>query len=232
MKPSTTSINEVIGRVKRHSMLETMPEEAIIEYTVDFMRILDIPDLFQEKVAVVNIENYRGVLPQDFLRMTQVRTYCEAGTDTQPIYYRKAGDTFHLSEKKSISQLTYKLQGKVIYTSNKSGDIEISYLAMELDECGLPVVPDNAKFLRAVVAYIKLEKFQDYFDKGDINQQVLAKAEQDYYFAVGACETEFKMPDIDEAESMVNMANSLFPRTSQHQRGYANMGDMEFIRVH
>jgi hypothetical protein len=42
--------------------------------------------------------------------------------------FRASTDSFHLSEDKSNSpELTYKIQGRVIFTSIKEGTIEIAY---------------------------------------------------------------------------------------------------------
>lgn len=225
-------MKEIISRVKNHKMLKSVSEETIIENVVDLIRILELPDLFEEKVAVLTVDKYKAALPDDFFDVIQVRTYPPEGSCIRPIYYRNTTDSFHMSDRKYPTQLTYKIQGKIIYTSNKSGDIEIAYKAIELDDCGMPLVPDDARFIRAAVAYVKMKRFEEYFDIGEISPQVMSKAETDYYAAVAACETGFKMPTIDQAESIINNANSLFIRANQHQRGYADSGDKELLRIH
>ena len=53
------------------------------------------------------------------------------------------------------SDLTYKIQGRVIYTSIKEGTIEIAYRAIAVDDEGYPLVPDKSSFSRALELYIK-----------------------------------------------------------------------------
>lgn len=274
MESKSISIKQLIDRVRRHSMLADIPEEAIIDYCVDFFKIVGLPTALEEKTALVRISKYRGALPSDFLEMTQVRavncnykdfdeytSYTKGNevfynnkvwifTDSHlgawdeddveettirgaVAYYRYSTDTFHLSSNKTYaSPLTYKLQGGVIYTSNEEGFVEIAYQAIETDSCGLPVIPDNAKFLRAIQAYIKNQHFLMLFDEGRLDPRVLQKAEQEYCFAVGACESEFHMLSLDKAESVANMAKSIINREMEHQRGYATSGDKEFLRRH
>lgn len=227
METKSISLRQVIDRVRRHPMLAGIPLETIIDYSVDFLRIVGLPNTLLEKTAVLTLKNYRTVLPEDFYQMVQVRTI-----GSNPIYYKYATDTFHYSPNKYNSMpFTYKIQGEVLYASEEIGDIEISYLAMEVDDCGLPMIPDNAKFLRALEAYIKYQHFTILFDEGKIQYNVLVNTQQEYCWAVGACETEFHMLSLDKAESVANMAKSLIIRDNEHQRGYSTSGNKEYIRV-
>lgn len=151
----------------------------------------------------------------------------------QVAYYVYSTDTFHLSSNNIHSMpLTYKLQGSVIYTSNTTGFVEISYLAIETDECGLPVIPDNAKFIRALIDYIKVEYFTNLFDEGRLDYRILQKAEQNYCFSVGACESEFHMLSLDKAESVLNMAKSFLARENEHYSGYSTSSQREILKIH
>lgn len=221
------SIRQFIGELKRHPMLANITEEAIISYTVDFLQIVGIPNVYENKCTTLTLKNYRAALPDDFLDMVQVRT-----TDKPPRYYRYSTDTFHYSENKVYAEpLTYKIQGGIIYTSEEKGDIEISYNAIDIDDCGFPMIPDDAKFTRALKAYIKFEWFKILFDMQKIPQAVLDKAEQDYCWAVGACESSSHKVSLDKAESLINLANSIFIPRGLHHRGYANSGNKTMIKI-
>lgn len=228
METKAISIKQLVDRLRRNKKLTDLPLETIIDYTVDFFRIVGLPTTLEEKTAIIKIEKYKGLLPADFLEMNQVRT-----TGHYPVYYRYTTDTFHLSDNHSNAvPFTYKLQGNYIFTSDKELEIEISYQAIEVDSCGLPLIPDNAKFLRALENYIKVQHFTNLAENGELDWRVLEHAEREYYFAVGACENEFHMLTLDKAESVANLAKSLLPRDMEHQRGYATSGNKEFIRRH
>lgn len=230
MKPNTISLKEVIGRIKRHPMLVNISEDAIVDYTKEFFGILNLTEVFEEKIAIVDIDNYRGILPEDFYDVIQVRTYEPNGRP--PIYFRSITDTFYNSDNKINSvSYAYKIQGSVIFTSPiKKGKIEIAYKAMQVDDCGYFVIPDNEKFIRALIAYVKLQEFTILFDMGQIKGDVLLNAQQEYGWAVGAAQTGLKMPSLDEMESISNMVNSILPRHS-HNRGYADAGSAEIWRI-
>lgn len=226
MEHRSINIKQLIDKVRRHPMMADLSMEAIVDYAVDFLQIVGLPTAFMENTAVVEIKNYRGELPNDYMEMIQVRTI------TNPVvYYRYTSDTFHTSGNKVHSApYTYKVQGDYIFTSEKDTTIEIAYLAIETDECGLPVLPDNAKFIRAIEAYIKYKHFTVLFDCGKITGQILEKADQEYCWAVGACQSEFNRLTLDKAETVLNILNNIFSPTDLHSNGYANMGDKVIIR--
>ena len=228
MEPRKLSIRQLMDRIRRHPMLQEIPLETVIDYTVDFFRIVGLPTTFEEKTEVLDVHKYRAKLPNDFHEMVQVRTVSK-----NPIYFRYSTDTFHMSKNHADAEpFTYKIQGGIIYTSMNIGEIEISYLALETDECGLPMVPDNSNFLRALENYIKLQHFTILFDMGKLDPRILQNAEKEYCWAVGACECEFHMLSLDKAESVANMYKSLIIKDSEHHRGYATSGTKEYIKIH
>ena len=67
------SIKEVLDNVLNHPLLRDVSLERAINYTVHFIRIVGCPKMFEEKTAIVEIENYRGALPCDLNNIIQVR---------------------------------------------------------------------------------------------------------------------------------------------------------------
>lgn len=229
MEKQNVSILQIADRINRHPMMTDIPLETIVDYTIDFIGIVGLPEFFDEKTAVVKIENYRGVLPCDFVEMIQVRSMTH-----KPIYYRAATDTFHFSNIKHVKSIdpTYKIQGNIIFTSNEKGDIEISYQSIGVDEHGFPLIPDDRKFMTALEAYIKYQHFTIKFDEGIISPQVLDRAAQEYTWAVGRCESGFKMMTIDEAESIFNNWKQIIINDKEHNSGFANSGIRKNYRIH
>lgn len=252
------SIKIVADRLLRHPMMAGISFEAIIDYTIDFMRIVQCGGFFEEKCTKIIIEEYKGLLPEDFYDVNQIRLISQK--HKYPIYeevvrkdekgniiiidgmipptmmYEQIGyaegnyktnktfistsDSFHMSEDKVNTNLTYKIQGGYIFTSIKDGEIELSYKAILVDDELYPVIPDNSKFLRALEAYIKKEWFTILFDMGKLQPAILNNTQQEYAWAVGACESEFHKMSLDKAESFYNSWRTLIPRTNEHSRGF------------
>ena len=233
MKYNTISLKEIIGRIKRHPLIESLPEETIVDYSVDFLRIMGLCETFDDKVVTLQLKNYMAALPEDFYEITQVRTI-PSFNYREPIYFRSTTDTFYKSPNKYDKvPYTYKLQGSVIICSPmREGNIEVAYKAIQLDDCGLPVVPDNAKFIRALEAYIKVQKFTELFELGQIQLPVLQNAQQEYCFAAGAVHTDMKMPSLDEMESIGNLLNSPISRRFGHHKAFADDGSKMLNVIH
>lgn len=223
-----TNIKLIMDRLTRHPLLQDIPFETVIDYTVDFIRIVGTPPSFLDKTAIINIVDYRGELPCDYYEMTQVRL-----NDGSKRTFRYTTDSFHMSPNKpNLSDLTYKIQGNCIFTAPlEQGQIEIAYQAMPMDEEGYPLIPDNSSYARALEAYIKRAWFTILFDQGKLNGQALARVDQEYSFYVGQAQSEIIMPTIDQMEAISNMWNTLLPR-DEHRHGFLDNGTQSHIINH
>ena len=135
--------------------------------------------------------------------------------------------------KPKVSDLTYKIQGRCIFTSPlEDGPIEIAYKALPLDEEGTPLIPDDPIYLRALKAYIKKQWFGIQFDQGKINPQVIQRADQEYYAYVGQAQARAILPTIDQMESISNMGNALVVRAQDNRKGFIHEGSKEHIKIH
>ena len=54
------SINELMSRITRHPLLEDLNLETVIEYTVDFMKIIGMPREFLEKTDIIDVKQHRA----------------------------------------------------------------------------------------------------------------------------------------------------------------------------
>ena len=183
--------------------------------------------IFEDKTEILEIEEYRAMLPNDFHNMLQVRTAFNGRT----IQLINSTDNYHTSTNKSNMDYTYKVQGNIIYTSFKEGNIEIAYQSIKVDEEGYPMIPDNSSFTRALESYIKKQWFTILFDLNKINNAVLQNAQQDYAFNVGQAQSDLVRPTIDQMESITNMWNSILPG-KHHSTGFAFLGSKEQIKTH
>lgn len=233
MNTDYISIRQIIDNCLHHPLLQDLTLERAVAYAVDFIRIVGMPTIFIEKTTELKIENYRAMLPCDFHEMIQVRTNLEKCGHYISGVFRYSTDNFHMSDKTHESpDLTYKIQGRVIYTSIKEGTIEIAYRAIAVDDEGYPLIPDKSSFTRALELYIKKQCFTILFDLGKINQAVYANVQQEYAFAVAQAQSDLIRPSIDEMQSITNALNTLIPRVNEHSKGFITDGSMERIKLH
>ena len=228
------SIKEILDNLLDNPLLKDISLERVVRYTQRFIKRIGMRKQYIENTAIINIEDWRGELPCDYYEMIQVRTNCH-DNNKEPLYYRYSTDNFHMSTYKDnddFTDLTYKIQGRIIFTSTKNTPIEIAYRAIKVDNEGYPMIPDNGTYAEALEAYIKLKVYTVLFEQNKVNNAVLQNAQQEYCWAVGAAQTELVMPSIDEMQSITNLWNQLLVRTSEHQTGFKTEGTKEKWRKH
>lgn len=216
------SIKNILDKLLRHPLMQDITLETVVDYTVDFMRIVGMPRMFTEKVETLTIDKYRAVLPCDYYKTIQLRT---SGGNT----LRYSTDSFHMANGSNNG--TYKIQGNIIYTSVESGELEIAYLAISTDKDGYPLLPDNSSFTRALELFIKKQWFTILFDLGKIQPAILDNVQREYAWAVGDCQTEFNRMSVDQAESFYNSWRTLILKENQHASGFAGDGSKQILNI-
>lgn len=224
------SIKVILDNVLDHPLLKDMSFERVINHTINFIRIVGCPRMFYEKTELVDIKDYRGLMPCDFNEIIQVRTKVDNSGSYNT--FRYSTDSFHVSDSKQDSvDYTYKVQGSVIFTSMKEGTVEIVYNAIPVDCDGYPLIPDNSSFTRALELYIKKQCFTTLFDVGKITPAVYNNVLQEYAWAVGQAQSDLVRPTIDQMQAITNSLNTLVPRVNEHSTGFINNGSMEKIKL-
>ena len=220
------SIETVLNRVLRHPLMSDLSYETAVDYAIDFMRIVGVPNMFVEKVVELNVEDYRTALPCDYYQTIQIR---DMPSRRAFIY---ATDSFYFSNHSSAEIIpTYKIQGGIIFTNIKHTTIELAYQAIPLDEDGKPLIPDNSSFLRALELYIKKQWFTIQFDMEKIKPAILQNVQQEYAHAVGDCQSEFHRLSIDKAEALFNsLSRMILP--NQHMSGFKYSNIPEHLIKH
>ena len=210
------NLREVLARVLDHPMLQDVNLESAIRYSLDFIRKMGLPEVYLEKVETIEVENYRGKLPCDLIIVNQVRDH------NSQVCLRSMTDNFNELPSRLKSQPSFKTQGQIIYTSFCDGCIDVSYKAINTDEDGLPMLPENPVFMDALENYIKVKRFRILFDQQKIPFNV--------YQSARACHGMFATPSESEMESITSMMHQLIPRLNEFQGGFKNLGDKEYRR--
>lgn len=219
-----SNIREILSRLLRHPLLTDLSLESAIQYTVDFFGIMGLPPTYVDALEETKIEDYRGMLPCNLISINQVR--CKK----TGICLRSMTDNFNgIGEDKT--ELSFKTQGRMIYTSFKEGIVEVSYKAMPVDSEGYPLLPDEPSFLRALELYIKKQWFTILFDMGKISPAVLQNTQQEYAFAAGSCNNTFMIPSVSEMESIKGLMNQMIPRYNEFKYGFKHEGNREHLKV-
>ena len=223
-------IQDVLYEVLTHPMLQSISMERAVSYAIQFAKVVGVPNQFDEKCEPLEVKDYRALLPCDFYEVKQVRQI-DPARHKKGIPMRYSTDSFHMGEiKPERYEDTYKIQGRVIYTTLKDGLIEVSYMSIPVDEDGYPLIPDDETYKRALEAYIKKQWFTILYDMGKIRYHVLQNAQQEYAFCAAQARTNLIMPTVDQMEAISRSMNSFIQKTHEHQKGFVTLGDKQYIK--
>ena len=231
-----TKLQEVLSRTLRHPLLSSVTMEQAVQYTIDFIHIFGLPEMYEDREIDIEIKNFRGELPCELISINQVKDMCthrcmRSMTDTfQPTNYQRGKETAGYIGY--ADELTFKVQNHIIFTSFENGKIKVSYKAIPVDENGFPLIPDNPTYLKTLELYIKVEVFTILFDQGKIKGDVLQHTEQQYTWRAGQLTSEYNIPSESEMESICRSWTTLIQRTTDFDNGWRNLGDREYLRQH
>lgn len=230
------SLKIILDKVLRDSLFNGLSFEQAIDYCISFFSFVDVSELYIDKFIELPFEDYRAELPIDLVNINQVMI------NNYPSRY--ATDTFHLAYKdlpigsnfesqsiiKRPADLTFKVQGDYIYASIDSGTFSLSYKAIPIDEEGYPLIPDNPTLHRALQTFVELSYLRILWRNNKVSDKVYQDAQQLYYFAVGAYETDARKLDLSKSEVIANL-NTILPRRSEFINRYRNLGTAEYWKT-
>jgi len=235
-KAKWTNLKIVADKILRDPIFIGLNFETIIDYFVDFITIVGVPELFDEKFTntEIPIVDYRATLPSDFLEEITVsidHKIARTAMDTYFGNYKEYEDTNPndlFPDKKS--EPTYKIKGGYIYLSKKEGNLLLKYkcIATETNELsedfGIPLLPDDPVFILALQSYIEVQFLKMLFRAGKINNQVLQLAQQDYAWNVGRYETHSRRLTYGDMETLSRQFKSILTRNSDFKTRFSHLG--------
>lgn len=244
-----TNIRRVLEDLVEHPLLRNLTLEQVVRHTLRFISLHGYPSLYQDKIEGVEIKDFRGLLPCDLVSIIQVKDLdtgicLRAMTDNftrglEPKLKEDRGPKDLLNNvqhgyipprKVCAEEMSFKTQGRVIFTSFPAGRVEVAYKAIPVDEDGFPLLIDNETYLNALEAYIKVKVFTVRFDTGSMAAGVLSNAQTDYASAARLLQSEMTTPSVSEMESITRYLNTLIKPVTYFDNGFKNLGDREYRR--
>jgi len=233
------SIKSVLARIANYPFMDGLSQEDVALYLSEFLRKVGAPVAFVDKLKTIDITNSRGDLPKDLLYIRGSRVFCNGLVSSVDcadkckdgfIALRYASDIYHSSYHCSDTldtcdtnyDFTYSLNGGFIYTSFNTGQIQMSYKGLLLDEDGYPMIPDDVKVLEALKYYILWQYAEPSYFRKDIPKDIFQEIKQQYYFYVGAAQNSLNMPSPDQMKTLENGLIRMIRNTDWHEQGWKN----------
>lgn len=248
----TISLKEIMFEVLRNPMVKDLSFEDAASFAIRCLRLINTPLIFIDKVSkpLIDIQEFKGGLPLDLIKIRGARVIQNKNNhdyDSIPLTY--ATDIFHKalecndlyneeSERNCNetgyidyrNEYTYTVQKNRIFTSFENGKVELSYQALQTDEDGFPMIPDNEKIKEAIKYYILFQYMEPLFMMGKISDKAFQYIEQQYNWYVGAAQSSSKLNNMDQLEATMNSINRLLIEDQAYNNHYKGMGKRERLR--
>ena len=211
------TLSEMMYRIRRHPLLEDALKSDIALDIYDVLRLVGAPGVYKDARKVINIENFLGDIPDNILYIKEINHLNEHDVET-PMSYVIGNKTskWHCTSARDLrikAKFAYSLNPGKIHTDLQDGKLAMYYKSIQLDEEGFPMIPDDPALVRAVISYVKMKHIEIKVDLGIVQQHVLHRTQQDYYFDIAQAESRFKMPGADEwnsiARSMLRLIHQI-----------------------
>lgn len=212
-------IDFIIERLMRNSIIfkkAQLSEYDLAELIGEAILLIGAKPQYQDNFALVNIKDYRGILPCkpeviETIRSVDTGSGARVSTDSfagSP--NDKSPAQQHTSRWMNMDE--YVIKGNVIHVETmQEGQLEVKYQSLKTDDRGYPMIPDNERYAQAVESYVKYKAYRPMWEIGEIRDRVYQAAEQDWLFYVNSAKTAMLHPSLDEMESLKNMIVKLLP---------------------
>jgi len=214
------SMDVVASRITKHPLLKDINYEDIIAYTVDVLRLINMPRSYEEDSFYAEVIERKAKLPSDNLNVKTVDYIVNGQAYPMVIATDSLHNQIHkLKEKRrNESAYTYSLNAGLIHCNQEDGVVFVTYDKLKCGEDGYPMIPDSVNVRLAIENYIKKEIFGVFFDLGKIPERSVQKAETDYDWYIGKAQTEFQgFINDDDMESFLRDFKRLFIQNSTHK---------------
>lgn len=209
----------------------------VYEWIWDVMGLLGIPYAYIDKVTdgegtnpdPIDIADYRGELPSDLYAVQLVREY----TTKMPMIcvestFNEDGTYINVVE----SQYTYKLNNSYIFTSFEEGQVEILYKAFPTSPLGLPMIPDDVKYVRAVKEYIAERIAFRMMLSDRLTERKYDRIDQKKAWAISSARSHGFTPSVDKMEAIKNRFLRLKTNPNFHDASFYYSNEKERLILH
>ena len=240
LNPGYTSIERVVENVIRDTgFTDEISWPDIVEWVFIAQELINVPNAYVKKAtdgnedyghySPIEIINYRGELPCDFHKLIDIREHCskmQVNHNTDTFAISNNNPSFSLN-----TSITYTINNNYIFTNIESGFLEIVYWAFPTDDNGLPMIPDDVYYIRAIEAYLTERIGRKLWIQGKLARDVYQLFEQDWLWYAGKVRAKEAMPSLAQLESLKNQILRLNQSTIQRKANYTALGNPEEMYV-
>jgi len=141
------------------------------------------------------------------------------GNQFAPELGRQVNDQFQ--------EVTFSINDGTITFNKKTGDCCLAYWAIPIDNEGYVMIPDTAKYKRAVTNYIIWKNDYILWRQQSLSDKVFKHSDDEMNWAIASCIGELKMPSVEQVETIKNSIIRLTPLVTAYNQFFRKLGQQE-----
>jgi len=222
----------------------------IIEWCAEALELIGAGTQYVDRFVEMGITNHAIQLPCDFHTLMQISYKGRPLTlNVSTVGPGPSPDIDGLSNTwntKDVSQdnfpqaandpengglSSYYIQNNCLVTSFEEGEVVMAYKAIQTDEEGYPMIPDDVYFRKALKSYCQMVMDRKGWRKGTVSNAVYKESKDDWLFYVKAAAASAMFPNLDQVENIKNSWVRLKPNINQHDTFFSGLNIRE-IKKH
>ncbi len=130
-----------------------------------------------------------------------------------------------------FQDVTFDITNNELVFNIKEGKVCMAYWSYPIDREGYMLIPDTAKFKRAVSDYLMWKTDYILWRQGTINNAVYQESKEMKQWSIAAAASELKLPDVEQLESMKHSVVRLLPKWNSYNHFFKDLGVQESRRM-
>jgi len=207
------------------------------ELMYDALSLMGAKEIMIPCEAEIVITDFQGILPQNFRGKPNGVMHMETGTaltEQTCIYseqFPSAGQYIDpndldpatptlIQSSRLGGDPTYKIVNGAINTGFQQGTVRISYNGFPTDNRNCPLIPDDVRVIRGVVAFCAATIAKAMWVQDKLSKDKMLYFEQEALWGIPSGSNAIKMPDLDRMENIARLVNSPIIKLGMHAEGF------------
>lgn len=181
-----------------------------------YILITKVTDCNSENDPCIVIENFKGLLPCDFITLVGVR---DADSEEQ---LKLSTDMFLLTKNPYYNEglgKEYTIQNNYIYTNFEEGNLNLTYKALPLDANKKPLIPDSEDVIDCVVKFLARQIAFKLWNLNLLSPDKFQFMSGEFEMALRRAKNSLKTPSVDMMYNIANERNRIAMTTYQGDYG-------------
>lgn len=236
MIKSYISAKSILAKLYRDLDLnQEINENSVYEWIGEALSMIGAYSQYKEISHCLTTKGGKAKLPCGFEKLVDINykgypVYWATNTNANNYQCHNCRISTSLNQ---TSQFTFYISdGYIISNINDENvtdeaNLCIVYLGIPTDEDGIPMIPDEVYYMKAITSYIIYMIDRQEWRKGKQTDKVYQDSERDWLFYVNSARGAANSPNTQQLEVLKNVWRRLLPITNDYDRNFKNFNKKE-----